>query len=125
MPEIANCMLSGYDVLPSEPRDFQFSNVGTNIGILHWDPPQKHADSISDYRVTYSLIRSGKIKSIAGLVRNLLGTTHKIYNWLLIRELNLGCVSSIQVLPEYHEQGIAKRIPERSEIQTSSSFAKI
>ena len=89
MPEIANCMLSGFDVLPSEPRDFQFSNVGTNIGILHWDPPQKHADSISDYRVTYSLITPGKIKSIAGLVRNLLGT-EKI-------ELNQNCLLSTMV----------------------------
>lgn len=105
MPEIANCMLSGYDVLPSEPRDFQFSNVGTNIGVLHWDPPQKHADSISDYKVTYSLIRSGKIKSIAGLVRDLLGMTHKFYYWLPIREHNLGCILSIQLLPEYREQG--------------------
>ena len=59
MPEIANCMLSGYDVLASEPRNFQFSNVGTNIGILHWDTPSKHMDSISDYKITYSLIKSG------------------------------------------------------------------
>ena len=52
-------MLSGYNVLPSEPRDFEFSNVGTNIGILHWDSPKQNADSIDGYKVTYTLIKPG------------------------------------------------------------------
>ncbi len=60
MPEIANCMLNGYDVLPSEPRDFRFSNVGTNIGILHWDAPLKHADTIDGYKVTFTKINPGQ-----------------------------------------------------------------
>ena len=59
MREIANCMLTGYDILPSEPRKFKFSNVGTNIGILHWDVPTEHADTIDGYKVTYTLIRPG------------------------------------------------------------------
>ena len=61
MREIANCMISGYNVLPSEPRDFRFSNVGTNIGILHWDLPTIAADSIESYKVTYTLIKPGKV----------------------------------------------------------------
>ena len=63
MREIANCMISGYDVLPSEPRDFRFSNVGTNIGILHWDLPSVAADTIESYKVTYTLIRPGGSES--------------------------------------------------------------
>ena len=39
MSEITNCMLSSYNVLPGIPKNFKFSNVGTNIGILHWDEP--------------------------------------------------------------------------------------
>ena len=54
MPEITNCMLSAYDVLPGSPRNFKFSNVGTNIGILHWDEPIERQDTIDGYRVTYT-----------------------------------------------------------------------
>ena len=54
MPEITNCMLSSYDVLPGSPRNFKFSNVGTNIGILHWDEPNERQDTIDGYRVTYT-----------------------------------------------------------------------
>ena len=78
MSEISNCLLSGYDVLPSEPRNFQFSNVGTNIGILHWDSPKTHVDTIGKssnfekllrvywqsfivdgYKVTFTRIKAG------------------------------------------------------------------
>ena len=59
MRTISNCMMSAYDVLPSEPRNFQFSNVGTNIGILHWDEPKQNQEQISGYQVTYTLIQSG------------------------------------------------------------------
>ena len=40
-----------YDVLPSEPRNFKFSNVGTNIGLLHWQPPILHGDTVENYKV--------------------------------------------------------------------------
>ena len=59
MSEITNCMLSSYNVLPGQPRNFKFSNVGTNIGILHWDEPFEHKDTIDGYRVTYTLIQPG------------------------------------------------------------------
>jgi hypothetical protein len=59
MPEIANCMLSGYNVLASEPRNFRFSNVGVNIGLLHWDWPEDHSDTIDGFRIIYTLIKPG------------------------------------------------------------------
>ena len=42
-----------FDVLPSEPRNFRFSNIGTNLGLLHWDSPLKLGDSVSGYVVHY------------------------------------------------------------------------
>ena len=50
MPEITNCMLSSYNVLPGQPKKFKFSNVGTNIGILHWNEPFEHHETIDGYR---------------------------------------------------------------------------
>ena len=58
MPEITNCMLSAYDVLPGSPRNFKFSNVGTNIGILHWDEPVERQDTIDGYRVTFTKVNN-------------------------------------------------------------------
>ncbi len=40
MPKISNCAMWAFGVLPSRPRNFRFSNIGTNIGLLHWDPPK-------------------------------------------------------------------------------------
>ena len=51
MHEITNCVLKGYGVLPSEPRNFRFSNVGHNVGLLHWDKPLHLSDSITSYKV--------------------------------------------------------------------------
>ena len=53
MDEISNCLMEGYDVLPSAPENFYFSNVGSTIGLLHWDPPALHGDSVIQYRVHY------------------------------------------------------------------------
>ena len=53
MEEISNCLMEGYDVLPSAPENFYFSNVGSSIGLLHWDPPALHGDSVINYRVHY------------------------------------------------------------------------
>ena len=53
MNDISNCLMEGYDVLPSAPRNFYFSNVGSTIGLLHWDAPLVHADSVTNYRVHY------------------------------------------------------------------------
>ena len=51
MPAISNCFMEDYDVLPSEPRNFYFSNVGTNIGLLHWEKPILHGDSVKHYLI--------------------------------------------------------------------------
>ena len=51
MQDIANCVLKGYGVLPSEPRNFRFSNVGHNVGLLHWDAPLQLADTVTSYKV--------------------------------------------------------------------------
>ena len=32
MPDIANCFMESYQVLPSEPRNIFFSNVGGSLG---------------------------------------------------------------------------------------------
>ena len=53
MEEISNCLMEGYDVLPSAPENFYFSNIGSTIGLLHWDPPALHGDSVVQYRVHY------------------------------------------------------------------------
>ena len=45
--------MEGYDVLPSAPQNFYFSNVGTTIGLLHWDEPALLGDSVTNYRVHY------------------------------------------------------------------------
>ena len=46
LPKITNCALRKYGVLPSEPRNFRFSNVGADIGLLHWDPPLTHGATV-------------------------------------------------------------------------------
>ncbi len=51
MPQITNCALAKFGVLTSEPRNFRFSNVGHNIGLLHWDAPLRLSDSVVDYVV--------------------------------------------------------------------------
>jgi len=51
MNEISNCMLRGYGVLPSEPVNFRFSNVGQNVGLLHWDPPLVLQETVKSYKV--------------------------------------------------------------------------
>ena len=53
LEEISNCYMEGYDVLPSAPQNFYFSNVGTTIGLLHWDEPELLGDSVTNYRVHY------------------------------------------------------------------------
>ena len=53
LEEISNCYMEGYDVLPSAPQNFYFSNVGTTIGLLHWDEPALLGDSVTNYRVHY------------------------------------------------------------------------
>ena len=56
MPVLAYCTLKRFDVLPSEPLDFRFSNIGTNIGLLHWERPDKHAESVTGYQVTWEKV---------------------------------------------------------------------
>ena len=51
LPTLANCALREKGVLPSAPRDFRFSNIGTDLGLLHWDPPSKLAGTVTNYVV--------------------------------------------------------------------------
>ena len=48
-----SCLLEGYEVLPSSPVNFRFSNLETSYGILHWDPPEVRGDTVLHYVVTY------------------------------------------------------------------------
>ena len=67
MPAMANCALEGYGALPSAPRNFHFSNIGTTIGLLHWDTPFQLADSVSSYRVTYQAVGKERPVVVAGV----------------------------------------------------------
>ena len=48
-----SCLLEGYEVLPSSPVNFRFSNLETSYGILHWDPPEVRGETVQHYVVTY------------------------------------------------------------------------
>lgn len=56
MPELSSCMLEGYGVLPSSPVNFRFSNLHTDFGILHWEPPVTLGESVVSYIVNYRKI---------------------------------------------------------------------
>ena len=57
MDELSSCLLDGYGVLPSAPTNLRFSNVETNFGILHWDAPEKLAESVFQYVVSYQVLQ--------------------------------------------------------------------
>jgi len=87
MKELSSCLLEGYGVLPSAPVNFRFSNVVTNFGILHWEKPDEHGDSVKSYLVNYQEIGQsvGQKKTIANaqspfILENLnSSTTYEVY----------------------------------------------
>ena len=49
MDQLSSCMLQGYGVLPSSPVNFRYSNLHSDWGILHWDPPALRAQTVTGY----------------------------------------------------------------------------
>ena len=85
MPQLSSCLLEGYDVLPSSPVNFRFSNLQTNFGILHWDPPETLGETVEDYLVTYEQLTPvhGKSQSVGHanspyILENLGETRHQV-----------------------------------------------
>merc|ERR1719410_885684 len=87
MPQLSTCLLEGYQVLPSSPVNFRFSNLQTNFGILHWDPPETRGDTVEDYLVTYEALTPvhGQSQTVAHarspfILENLAsGATYEVY----------------------------------------------
>ena len=44
---MSNCLLEGYNVLPSAPTLLRYSNLHPNFVILHWDPPMSHSETVT------------------------------------------------------------------------------
>ncbi|TRY80837.1 hypothetical protein TCAL_04329 [Tigriopus californicus] len=50
---ISKCIMKKHDVLTSAPLAFRFSNIGTTIGLLHWEHPKVNGDNVKSYLVHY------------------------------------------------------------------------
>ncbi|GAB6027715.1 hypothetical protein CHUAL_001951 [Chamberlinius hualienensis] len=53
MPIFANCLMEGYGVLTSAPKDLRIQHVSTTYAILQWQPPEKLAETVLSYNVHY------------------------------------------------------------------------
>lgn len=53
MGEYSNCLMEGYGVLPTAPRQLRVSNVDEDFAIIHWTAPSKLNDTITGYLVNY------------------------------------------------------------------------
>jgi len=53
MPEYRGCVLEGYGVLPSPPRQVRVSNVQEDFAIVHWSSPAKLPATVTGYNVHY------------------------------------------------------------------------
>lgn len=51
MSVYANCLMESYGVLPSPPKTLVINNVNPTWVILHWQPPEKLADTVLAYDV--------------------------------------------------------------------------
>lgn len=50
---ISKCIMKKHDVLTSAPTAFRFSNIGSTIGLLHWEHPEVNGDHVLSYLVHY------------------------------------------------------------------------
>lgn len=53
MDSYTNCLMDGYGVLPSAPRQLRVSNVNEDFAIIHWSAPTTLADTVTGYNVHY------------------------------------------------------------------------
>lgn len=53
MSEYSNCLLEGYEVLPSQPRHVRVLNVQEDYAIVTWAPPKKLNDTVHSYQLYY------------------------------------------------------------------------
>lgn len=53
MSEYTNCLMEGYGVLPSAPRQVRVSNVNEDFAIIHWSPPSTLRSSVTGYNIHY------------------------------------------------------------------------
>ncbi|ODM96583.1 Ig-like and fibronectin type-III domain-containing protein C25G4.10 [Orchesella cincta] len=53
MGEYGNCLMEGYGVLPTAPRQLRVSNVQEDFAIIHWSPPSTLNDTVTGYLVHY------------------------------------------------------------------------
>ncbi|XP_021960351.1 Ig-like and fibronectin type-III domain-containing protein 1 [Folsomia candida] len=53
MSEYSNCLMDGYGVLPSAPRQVRVSNVNEDFVFIHWSPPAVLVETVTGYNIHY------------------------------------------------------------------------
>eukprot|EP00095_Tigriopus_kingsejongensis_P012676 maker-scaffold22_size673200-snap-gene-3.19 protein:Tk12676 transcript:maker-scaffold22_size673200-snap-gene-3.19-mRNA-1 annotation:"ig-like and fibronectin type-iii domain-containing protein" len=53
MAQISQCIMKQHNVLSTAPRDFRFSNIGSNTGLIHWNTPRINGEHVQSYLVHY------------------------------------------------------------------------
>ena len=61
MSELSSCLLQGYGVLPSPPRDLKVSDVHNTWAVLQWQPPETPGNTVQDYVVFWSEETDGQL----------------------------------------------------------------
>lgn len=57
MGEYTNCLMQGYGVLPSAPRQIHLSHVYVNFAIIQWEPPEHLGQTVPYYNIHYRLLK--------------------------------------------------------------------
>ncbi|XP_065582217.1 Ig-like and fibronectin type-III domain-containing protein 1 [Artemia franciscana] len=60
MDDLSNCVLQGFGVLPSEPRNLEVSNISPNFAIFHWNLPKVLGDTVTSYNLYFRQLQAGK-----------------------------------------------------------------
>lgn len=58
MDIFSNCLMEGYGVLASAPKDLSIHHVSAHWAILHWQPPNELAETVNSYTVHYRSLSS-------------------------------------------------------------------
>ena len=56
MSDMASCLLEHYNVLPSAPVNFRYSNPNPSFVILHWSAPAQLGDTVLMYELTVQMV---------------------------------------------------------------------
>lgn len=64
MPSYISCLMDGYGVLPGSPTRISVSNVDTNFGIVHWEPPSYLGDTVVNYNLYYRALKQNQEYSV-------------------------------------------------------------